>query len=297
MSDATTHLLLPYILAAQAQKHVTHNEALRLLDGLVQLSVLDRDLAAPPANPADGDRYLVASGATGVWSGWDFNVAYWVDGAWMKLVPRAGWRMWVEDEGLLLVYDGVGWVSATPASGTFAELNVASGFLSVSSLSCDWGAFSLTGATSGKDIRPGQNHTMRSSRSEAGNAFHHLFYDASGGIAGAIRTDGAGATTFNTTSDERLKSDRQDFDPGPILDAIPVHDFVLFGRRRRGFSSAQAMHAVFPEAVTPGTGDPGDPDFVPWSLDPSTVVPLLVREVQLLRARVADLEARGTATP
>ena len=42
MSDTSTHLLLPYILAAQAQKHVTHNEALRLLDGLVQLSVLDR---------------------------------------------------------------------------------------------------------------------------------------------------------------------------------------------------------------------------------------------------------------
>jgi len=56
MSDATTHLLLPYILAAQAQKHVTHNEALRLLDGLVHLSVLDRDLTAPPGSPADGDR-------------------------------------------------------------------------------------------------------------------------------------------------------------------------------------------------------------------------------------------------
>jgi hypothetical protein len=51
MSDTTTHLLLPYILAAQAQKHVTHNEALRLLDGLVQLSVLDRDLTAPPGSP------------------------------------------------------------------------------------------------------------------------------------------------------------------------------------------------------------------------------------------------------
>jgi len=38
MSDATTNLALPYILAAQAQKHVTHNEALRLLDGIVQLS-------------------------------------------------------------------------------------------------------------------------------------------------------------------------------------------------------------------------------------------------------------------
>ena len=56
MSDHTTHLLLPYILAAQAQKHVTHNEALRILDGLVQLSVIDRTRTAPPISPADGDR-------------------------------------------------------------------------------------------------------------------------------------------------------------------------------------------------------------------------------------------------
>ena len=81
MSDATTHLLLPYILAAQAQKHVIVNEALRLLDGLVQLAVLDRHLTTPPASPADGDRYIVALGAVGAWSGWDLNIAYWVDGA------------------------------------------------------------------------------------------------------------------------------------------------------------------------------------------------------------------------
>jgi hypothetical protein len=116
MSDATTHLLLPYILAAQAQKHVTHNEALRILDGLVQLSVLERDLTTPPAGPADGDRYIVASGATGDWAGWDLNVALWTDGAWLRLPPRTGWRAWVEDEGLLLVYDGAGWVGTTPAS-------------------------------------------------------------------------------------------------------------------------------------------------------------------------------------
>ena len=91
MSDITTHLLLPYILAAQAQRHVTHNEAVRLLDAVVQLSVLDRDLTAPPALPADGDRYIVASGATGLWVGWDLNVTTWVDGVWMRLVPRPGW--------------------------------------------------------------------------------------------------------------------------------------------------------------------------------------------------------------
>ena len=116
MSDATTHLLLPYILAAQAQKHVTHNEALRILDGLVQLSVLDRDLTAPPGSPADGDRYIVGSGAMGDWAGWDQNVALWTDGAWLRLPPRTGWRAWVEDERLLLVYDGAAWIGTTPAA-------------------------------------------------------------------------------------------------------------------------------------------------------------------------------------
>ena len=109
MSDITTHLLLPYILAAQAQKHVTHNEALRLLDAMVQLSVLDRDLTAPPASPADGDRYIVATGATDLWAGWDLNVAFWVDGVWMRLVPRPGWLAWIADEATFVVWNGTTW--------------------------------------------------------------------------------------------------------------------------------------------------------------------------------------------
>lgn len=116
MSETTAHLALPFIMAAQAQKHVTHNEALRLLDGIVQLSVKDRDLTTPPASPADGDRYIVASGATGVWAGWDLNIALWVDGAWLRLPPRAGWRAWVVDEALLLVYNGSTWISTTPTT-------------------------------------------------------------------------------------------------------------------------------------------------------------------------------------
>ena len=107
MSDITTHLLLPYILASQAQKHVTHNEALRLLDAMVQLSVLDRDLTAPPASPADGDRYLVAASASGLWAGWDLNVAFWIDGVWQRLVPRPGWLAWVADEATLFAWDGL----------------------------------------------------------------------------------------------------------------------------------------------------------------------------------------------
>ena len=109
MSDISPHLLLPYILAAQAQKHVTHNDAVRLLDAIVQLSVLDRDLTAPPASPADGDRYILASGATGLWAGWDLNVTTWVDGVWMRLVPRPGWLAWIADEATVSVWTGTIW--------------------------------------------------------------------------------------------------------------------------------------------------------------------------------------------
>jgi hypothetical protein len=116
MSDSTTNLLLPYLMAAQAQKHITHNDTLRLLDGLVQLSVKSRGLTAPPADPSASDRYIVASGATGAWAGWDLSVALWTDGAWLRLSPREGWRAWVEEEALLLVRTGAGWQPVIPTA-------------------------------------------------------------------------------------------------------------------------------------------------------------------------------------
>jgi Protein of unknown function (DUF2793) len=61
---ASPNLSLPFLEAAQAQKHVTHNEALSVLDAVVHLSVLDRDLAVPPPAPQEGDRYLVSRAAS-----------------------------------------------------------------------------------------------------------------------------------------------------------------------------------------------------------------------------------------
>jgi hypothetical protein len=105
----STQLALPFIEAAQAQKHVTHNEALRRLDALVMLSVQDRDLTAPPGSPTDGDRYLVASAASGDWAGRDGTIAAWQDGAWAFHTPRAGWLAWIADEEALLLFDGAAW--------------------------------------------------------------------------------------------------------------------------------------------------------------------------------------------
>lgn len=116
----STNLTLPFLEAAQAQKHVTLNEALLALDTLVQPNVLDRDIAAPPGSPADGDRYIVGSSATGDWAGKDFDIAVWQDGLWKFFDPRHGWFVWVQDESVLLVYDGAAWQLFTDVAGFVA---------------------------------------------------------------------------------------------------------------------------------------------------------------------------------
>lgn len=115
MTDMTPNLALPYLMAAQAQKHVTHNEALRNLDALVQLSVLDRDLAAPPAVPAEGARYIVAASATGAFTGHESHIAAYQDGAWAFYIPREGWLAWIADEDKLAGFDGTAWTLVAPA--------------------------------------------------------------------------------------------------------------------------------------------------------------------------------------
>ena len=128
MTD-TPRLALPLIEAAQAQKHVTHNEALLRLDAQIQLAVLDRDLAVPPAAPTDGDAWLVAAGASGDWTGMTGRVAARRAGAWLFLEPRAGWLCWVADESRLLVHDGASWTDFATASGLLRGTALADGSL------------------------------------------------------------------------------------------------------------------------------------------------------------------------
>jgi hypothetical protein len=109
MSD-TPLIGLPLLEASQAQKHVTHNEALLRLDAVLHLAVISRALAAPPASPADGDRYLVAASATGDWLGHSGHIAFREAGAWRFAIPKAGWRLWVAAESLFLLFDGTLWI-------------------------------------------------------------------------------------------------------------------------------------------------------------------------------------------
>lgn len=118
----TARLKLPLLAAAQAQKHVTHNEALTALDTLVQIAVLDKDLGTPPGSPAEGDCYIVAASPTGAWTGWAGRIARFEDGQWRSFLPGAGWLAWVADESELHVHTGSGWspVAAGLGLGTAA---------------------------------------------------------------------------------------------------------------------------------------------------------------------------------
>ncbi len=124
MPDDTPILGLPLILPAQAQKHVTHNEALRLLDILVQLTVLDRDLNAAPATPTEGDRYIVGPNPTGVWAGQAGRIAAFWGGIWLFIQPREGWTARILDEGVQVSSSGTEWLRSDTAPETTARLGI-----------------------------------------------------------------------------------------------------------------------------------------------------------------------------
>lgn len=179
MPDATTHLQLPYLLAGQAQKHVTHNEALRLLDALVQIAVLDRHLTEPPIVPNDGARYIVAAGGTGAWGGWDLNIAYYVDGAWTRLVPRAGWVAWVEDESGLLVWTGAAWAEVGGGAGGDAAFAT----LGVGGAAADATNRLAVAAPASLFNHAGAGHQVKVNKAAVGQTASLLFQDAWSGRA------------------------------------------------------------------------------------------------------------------
>lgn len=139
MSDLTPHLALPIVAAAQAQKHVTVNEGLAILDRIAHLAVIDRDLATPPGSPSEGDRYLIGASATGDWAGHEDEIATWDGGAWLFDTPKAGWRAWIVDEGVDLIHDGTSWkfALALSANGATTGFQILEEELSVSGASVD----------------------------------------------------------------------------------------------------------------------------------------------------------------
>lgn len=116
--DTTPRLHLPYIAPQQAQKQVTYNEAMRLLDLLVQPAVLSRSLTVPPSAPSEGESYIVGPGAGGDWAGREQEFATWLDGGWAFRAAAPGWLCYVADAAEIAVFTPGGWTSFASNGGS-----------------------------------------------------------------------------------------------------------------------------------------------------------------------------------
>lgn len=158
MSDQQTpNLALPLVQSAQAQKHVTVNEALSRLDGLSNLVLESVTRTAPPATVVDGQVFGVPIGATNAWVGQEDKLAIAVNGGWSFVAPQVGMRGFVRDQGVMAIFGGpAGWVggalSLSPSGSSLmtgmasGEVNITAGTQVVSTVMIPNGAM-VIGAT------------------------------------------------------------------------------------------------------------------------------------------------------
>jgi hypothetical protein len=99
------------------------DERLRGLDW--QNSIINMTTTTPPVTPITGDRYIVAAGATGDWSGKAKQIAEWDGAAWVFTVPNTGFALTNESDGIQYNYNGSAWVNigGSVPKGTPVEIS------------------------------------------------------------------------------------------------------------------------------------------------------------------------------
>ena len=238
MSDTSPILSLPYIQPSQAQKHVTHNEAIRILDLLVQLVVADADRTEAPATPATGDRHIVALGASGSWAGRDGQIAVWDTTGWLFYEPLSGWRADVLATGSALRFDGAAWADTGPDFQNLDLLGVATTADANNRLAVASTATLLSHAGSGHQLKINKAASLDtasllfqtgfSGRAEMGTAGDDSFSiktSADGSTWNdALRIDGSGNLGVGRSPDAKL-----DVDGVMRLSPLPKADLPAAG--------------------------------------------------------------------
>lgn len=236
MND-TPNLALPYILASQAQKHVTHNEAIRALDCLVQLAVESQSLPAPPPTPVEGSRYIVATGATGGWSGESDKVAAFQDGAWAFYEPHEGWIAWVADEHALSIYSAGSWAPYGGGGGPITELDSLA-HLGINATADATNRLSLKSPASLFD-NEGAGHQQKINKHAAGDTASVLY-----------QTNYSGRAEIGLTGDD-------DFHFKVSPDGSTWHDAIVIDRATGDAKLASGKFHVA-TTTTPATPNDGD---------------------------------------
>jgi hypothetical protein len=159
----------------------------------------------------------------------------------------------------------------------------------------------LVGTTSSTAYQNGNNfivsptggYAIVNHQSGTASGAAYVGFGYNGAAIGSITQDGTAGVLYNLTSDRRLKDNIVSSPSASAeIDAMQVVSYnwksapdehVKYGL------IAQDLHAVAPQAVS--VGDGGEEVEKTWGVDYSKLVPMLIKEIQSLRARVAALEA------
>jgi hypothetical protein len=187
MSDLSPRLSLPLIAPAQAQKHVTHNEALQRLDVLAQLTLEAVDQSTPPAAAQDGQVWALGASPSGVWSGQPDKLAAFMNGAWVFIAPVTGWQATDTSDASLKIWTGTAWEA--PADGALENLDGVG-------INASYDAFNRLVVASGASLfnHEGAGHQIKINKATTPDTAGLLFQT---GFSGRAEMGTAGSDSFS----------------------------------------------------------------------------------------------------
>jgi hypothetical protein len=109
MTMESIRFRLPFLETAQAQKEVTYNEALALIDMALHPIVEAVGQDGPPAAPALGAAWIVGNAPSGEWAGRAWAIAGWTQGGWRFVPASVGMVAWSRSHATTVRYFDAGW--------------------------------------------------------------------------------------------------------------------------------------------------------------------------------------------
>lgn len=215
IADSSARLGLPYIIASQAQKHLTHNEALAILETLVQPVVSDIAASEPPADPTEGDCVVVGTGATGAFSGQDTKIAAWIAADWHFHAPQSGWSVVRGSDGQIFVYGASGWAAPTAPStqDNLAQVGINAAASSTNRLTVASNASLFTAQAN--------DHRMTINKVAAGDTASVMFQSGWSGRA-EMGLAGEDGFSIKVSADASTWHDALSIDPSSGLVSLPA---------------------------------------------------------------------------
>ncbi|KNX42009.1 hypothetical protein ROTO_14770 [Roseovarius tolerans] len=254
MPDHSPRLALPFIQPSQAQKHVTHNEALSTLDTVVQLAVEAVEASTPPAAPNEGEVWAIGLAPEGAWAGQAGRIATLIDDTWRFIAPQDGWIALDKSTGRLLRQAGGAWAPlAPPELVNLAGVGINAGFDAVNRLAVAAPATLLN--------HEGAGHQLKINKAAEGDTASLLFQTGFGGRAEmgtagsddfAIKVSADGGTWFTGLSLDAASGLVSGTAVQQTADDATAGRLLRVGAFGWGQDGAQAV-PVLADLDTPGT--------------------------------------------